>query len=372
MTRLREPFARGLGLAGQQAIDLLAPSSPLRRRGCIPPTPGEAYPDEVRPLRVGPQETVDRVNNLATVVNVTFMSCHDTPRRSGEAMTDNLTNQASAATSGSWGASLQGNGGRSPTVLVVDDEDALRASIAYSLRRVGFEVRTAVNGREALIGARAVPPDLILLDVLLPGGVDGFETCRLLRQTLACPIILISARTSEIDRVVGLEVGADDYVTKPFSMQELVARVRAHLRRASVKVADAPSISLEVNDATGRTAGVKVTQTRFNFPGLSIDTGRRDVHVGGKAVALKRREFDLLTFLARNHGIVLTRNQILRAVWPEELHGEDTRTVDVHVSRLRLKIESDPDEPRFVHTIRGTGYQFRVQASPGSGRATRG
>ncbi|MSQ43779.1 MAG: response regulator transcription factor [Chloroflexi bacterium] len=259
-------------------------------------------------------------------------------------------------------------GGRPPTVLVVDDEDSLRATIAYSLRRVGFEVRTAVNGREALTGARAVPPDLILLDVMLPGGVDGFETCRLLRQTLTCPIILVSARTTEIDRVVGLEVGADDYVTKPFSMQELVARVRAHLRRAAIKVGEPEAAPSAVDDPSGRSGGGMGTQARFNFPGLSIDSGRREVQVDGQIITLKRREFDLLTFLAGNHGIVLTRNQILRAVWPEELHGEDTRTVDVHVSRLRLKIERDPDEPRFVHTVRGTGYQFRVQASPGSGR----
>lgn len=283
-------------------------------------------------------------------------------------MTDNLTNRTAVGNVQPWGAAQQLVGGRAPTVLVVDDEDSLRATIAYSLRRIGLEVRTAVNGREALTGARAVPPDLILLDVMLPGGVDGFETCRLLRQTLSCPIILVSARTSEIDRVVGLEVGADDYVTKPFSMQELVARVRAHLRRASIKVSEAQAAPLDLDDASGSSTGAKGTQSRFSFPGLSIDIGRREVLVEGQIISLKRREFDLLTFLARNHGIVLTRNQILRAVWPEELHGEDTRTVDVHVSRLRLKIESDPDEPRFVHTVRGTGYQFRLHAAPGSGR----
>lgn len=310
---------------------------------------------------------VDDVNNLTSVVNVMFMTRRETDMTSGAGMTDNLTNQTSAGTAQPWAPPQQLPGGRPPMVLVVDDEDSLRATIAYSLRRVGFEVRTAVNGREALAGARAVPPDLILLDVMLPGGVDGFETCRLLRQTLACPIILVSARTSEIDRVVGLEVGADDYVTKPFSMQELVARVRAHLRRASIKMGETQTALLEVDDVWGKSGGSKGTQTRLNFPGLSIDNGRREVQVDGQIITLKRREFDLLTFLARNHGIVLTRNQILRAVWPEELHGEDTRTVDVHVSRLRLKIESDPDNPRFVHTVRGTGYQFRVHASPGSG-----
>lgn len=286
-------------------------------------------------------------------------------------MTDDLTNRTSVGNVQPWATTQQTPGGRPPMVLVVDDEDSLRATIAYSLRRVGFEVRTAVNGREALTGARAVPPDLILLDVMLPGGVDGFETCRLLRQTLACPIILVSARTSEIDRVVGLEVGADDYVTKPFSMQELVARVRAHLRRASIKVGETQTAPLEGDDVSGKLGGSKGTQTRLNFPGLSIDNGRREVQVDGRIITLKRREFDLLTFLARNHGIVLTRNQILRAVWPEELHGEDTRTVDVHVSRLRLKIESDPDNPRFVHTVRGTGYQFRVHAAQGSGRTSK-
>lgn len=318
-----------------------------------------------------PGVTFDNVNNLTSVVNVMFMSRHDTTFQSSAAMTDNLTNRTAMGNIQPWVPAQQTAGARPPTVLVVDDEDALRATIAYSLRRVGFEVRTAVNGREALTGARAVPPDLILLDVLLPGGVDGFETCRLLRQTLACPIILVSARTSEIDRVVGLEVGADDYVTKPFSMQELVARVRAHLRRASIKVGEPEALPSAVDDAAGRSGAVKNTQTRFSFPGLSIDNGRREVQVDGQVITLKRREFDLLTFLARNHGIVLTRNQILRAVWPEELHGEDTRTVDVHVSRLRLKIESDPDEPRFVHTVRGTGYQFRVQSPSGPGRAVR-
>jgi DNA-binding response OmpR family regulator len=315
--------------------------------------------------------TFDNVNNLASVVNVMFMSRHDTTLQSSAAMTDNLTNRTAMGNIQPWVPAQQTAGARPPTVLVVDDEDALRATIAYSLRRVGFEVRTAVNGREALTGARAVPPDLILLDVLLPGGVDGFETCRLLRQTLACPIILVSARTSEIDRVVGLEVGADDYVTKPFSMQELVARVRAHLRRASIKVGEPEALPSAVDDAADRSGAVKSTQTRFSFPGLSIDNGRREVQVDGQVITLKRREFDLLTFLARNHGIVLTRNQILRAVWPEELHGEDTRTVDVHVSRLRLKIETDSDEPRFVHTVRGTGYQFRVQGPNGAGRAVR-
>jgi two-component system response regulator VicR len=243
-----------------------------------------------------------------------------------------------------------GEGSR-PLVLVVDDERALRETLAYNLRRAGFAVCTAGDAAEALARARAQPPAAVLLDVLLPGGTDGFEVCRLLRPALRCPIILLSALADEVDRVVGLEVGADDYVTKPFSTVELLARLKAHLRRAGMVTAEAEG---------RREAPLAPTPPALKVGDLEIDTALREVRVAGRRLHLKRREFDLLHYLARHAGMTLTRPQLLRAVWSEALVGRaDTRTVDVHIHRLRERIEADPSRPQYLHTVRGLGYCLR-------------
>jgi DNA-binding response OmpR family regulator len=245
--------------------------------------------------------------------------------------------------------SRQGETGQRPKILIVDDERSLRETLAYNLRRAGFEVRLVADGPSALAAARAQPPDLILLDVLLPGGMDGFEICRLLRHDLRCPIVLLSAMAEEVDRVVGLEVGADDYVTKPFSIVELVARIRAHLRRAEMPAAPPPE-----------PARHRLTPPAAAVGDLEIDPSRREVRVGGRVVSLKRREFDLLYYLARHAGMVLTRSRLLDAVWGDQLPGHgDTRTVDVHIHRLRTQIEPDPARPTYLHTVRGLGYTLR-------------
>ena len=237
-------------------------------------------------------------------------------------------------------------------MLVVEDERALRETLTYNLRRAGFDVRTADDGAAGLASARSQPPDLILLDVLLPGGMDGFEVCRLLRHDLRCQIILVSALADEVDRVVGLEVGADDYVTKPFSTVELLARIKAHLRRASLPGAQASGSELP------RTAGGVLALT---VGPIHIDPSRREVVLEGKTIHLKRREFDLLFYLARHAGMTLSRSRLLDAVWGDALPvGADTRTVDVHIHRLRERIEANPARPRFLHTMRGLGYAMRV------------
>jgi DNA-binding response OmpR family regulator len=272
---------------------------------------------------------------------------------------------------------------RGPHVLLIDGDEATRKAIASSMRHAGYEVRTAQSGVEALDTAATHRPDLVIMEATLPGRLDGFETCRLLRLQVECPVIFVSGRTAEIDRVVGLEVGADDYVTKPFGMRELLARVAAHIRRAVMPMVesfddDQDRPDGEWTDTSGRpTVGIahveEVGVRRKKgggdpdilvFDGVTIDAVRREVRTGSKRISLKRREFDLLMYLARNHGIVLSRSQILRAVWPEEFQDYETRTVDVHVSRVRDKVEPDPARPRFIHTIRGTGYQFRVIPPP--------
>jgi DNA-binding response OmpR family regulator len=234
-------------------------------------------------------------------------------------------------------------------ILVVEDERALRETLAYNLRRAGFEVRLVEDGAGALAAARTQSPDLILLDVLLPGGIDGFEVCRLLRHDLRCPIVLVSALADEVDRVVGLEVGADDYVTKPFSIVELLARIKAHLRRAGM-----PMVAADERKHSTRPESPVVVGD------LEIDAARREVRVAGRAVHLKRREFDLLLYLARHAGMTLTRSRLLDAVWTDQLTGRgDTRTVDVHIHRLREHIEPRPARPIYLHTVRGLGYALR-------------
>jgi DNA-binding response OmpR family regulator len=220
-------------------------------------------------------------------------------------------------------------------VLVVDDEPTLVAALRYNLEREGFQVLEAGDGETALQVARTQSPDLVILDVLLPG-LDGFEVCRRLRRESAVPIIMLTAKGEETDRVVGLELGADDYVPKPFSMRELLARVRALLRRAEGSTAQGETI------VSGD---------------LRLDLRRRQVFRNDIPLPLKPKEFDLLAFFMRHRGRAFTREELLDRVWGYEYAG-DTRTVDVHVRWLREKIEETPGKPTRIITIRGTGYRF--------------
>ena len=225
------------------------------------------------------------------------------------------------------------------TVLVVEDDLALRETLSYNLKNQGFAVETAADGPAALDAARRVRPDLIVLDVMLPG-LDGIEVCRTLRQEMTIPILMLTARDDEIDRVIGLEIGADDYITKPFSMRELMARVKAHLRRERLLQAGAAG-SNEV----------------YQHGNLAIDLARREARVGEQIIRLTPKEFDLLTFLVQNHGRALSRDQLLEQVWGWDYPG-GTRTVDVHIHGLREKIEVDPAHPARILTVRGAGYRF--------------
>ncbi|MBG0785765.1 MAG: response regulator transcription factor [Anaerolineaceae bacterium] len=232
-------------------------------------------------------------------------------------------------------------------ILVVDDEISLQETVAYNLKKQGYDVQTTGDGTEALEMAREIQPDLIILDVMLPG-LDGFEICRILRREMTTPVLMLTARDDEIDRVVGLEVGADDYMAKPFSMRELIARVKAMLRRVRL-------IREEVSEAEGGEG--KPKQEVLEFGNLRIDITRREITVNGEVVAFKPKEYELLTFLAQHQGQVLSREFILERVWGWDFIG-DSRTVDVHVRWLREKIELDPANPRRIITVRGAGYRF--------------
>ena len=225
------------------------------------------------------------------------------------------------------------------TILVVDDEATLRETLAWNLEREGYRVVEAADGREALDRFEAEHPDLVLLDLMLPE-VSGVEVCRRMRAVSEVPILMLTARDSELDKVVGLEVGADDYVTKPFSLRELQARVRALLRRADVR----PAADLSE-------APVRVGSVLVDLPGRRL---LRD----GRPVPITPRAFELLAFLVRNRGQAFSREQLLEQVWGYEFAGE-TRTVDVHVHWLRQLIEVDPARPALLETIRGVGYVLR-------------
>jgi DNA-binding response OmpR family regulator len=233
-------------------------------------------------------------------------------------------------------------------ILVVEDELTLQETLVYNLKRQGYEVESAGDGSTALDLARTLQPDLIVLDVMLPG-IDGFEVCRILRQEMNTPVLMLTARDDEIDRIVGLEVGADDYMTKPFSMRELVARVKAMLRRVRL-------VHEEINKKSGNAAAQAVSQSLV-FNDLVIDLTRHEVRKQDQALVIKPKEFELLLFLAQHRGQVLTREVILERVWGWDFVG-DSRTVDVHVRWLREKIESDPSSPSRIVTVRGTGYRF--------------
>ena len=229
-------------------------------------------------------------------------------------------------------------------ILVVEDERTLLETLEYNLVRQGYQVLTAADGRTALDIARRERPDLIILDIMLPV-LDGFEICRILRQEMAVPILMLTARTEEVDRVVGLELGADDYVPKPFGMRELLARVKALLRRVRLAREEAA------------TAGTAASAGRLTFGDLTLDLGRGEVRRKDLPLHLKPKEYELLVFLARNRGMVLSRDLILERVWGWDYVG-GTRTVDVHVRWLRSKIEDDPAHPTRLVTVRGLGYRF--------------
>ena len=231
-----------------------------------------------------------------------------------------------------------------PVVLIVEDEIALRETLAYNLKRQDYTVEAVGDGLTALAAARRLHPDLILLDLMLPE-LDGIEVCRILRQEMNIPILMLTARDDEIDRVIGLEIGADDYITKPFSMRELLARVKAHLRRERL-------IRAEV-DAAQETAPKEVLQ----FDNLALDLTRREARLNNVPLPLKPKEFELLLFLARHRGQALTREFLLQRVWGWEFSG-GTRTVDVHIRWLRERIETDPANPTRIITVRGSGYRF--------------
>lgn len=231
----------------------------------------------------------------------------------------------------------------SERILVVDDELSLQETVAYNLRKQGFEVTTAADGKTALTLARQTQPDLIVLDLMLPE-LDGLEVCRILRQEMTTPVLMLTARADEIDRVVGLEIGADDYLTKPFSMRELIARVRAMLRRVKL-------IREEL------VATRPVNKNQLIFSDLAIDQDRREVRLNEKVIPLKPKEFELLLYLADHVGKAIDRETILQQVWGWDFTGE-SRTVDVHIHWLREKLESDPVHPVRLVTVRGAGYRF--------------
>ncbi|MCB8983107.1 MAG: response regulator transcription factor [Ardenticatenaceae bacterium] len=236
-------------------------------------------------------------------------------------------------------------------VLVVEDDTTLLETLEYNLAHQGYEVLTAENGRDALTLARSNQPDLIVLDVMLPG-IDGFEVCRILRKELSVPIIMLTARSEEVDKIVGLEMGADDYLTKPFSMRELLARVKAMLRR--VKLIREELAAEQVPEVAALDTPANAILTYGN---LVIDQTRREVRLDDNALRLKPKEFELLLFLARHQGMALSRDLILERVWGWSYDG-NSRTVDVHVRWLREKIEPDPANAARIVTVRGIGYRF--------------
>ena len=224
-------------------------------------------------------------------------------------------------------------------VLVVEDEPSFSEPLTFMLRKEGFEVTVAETGPAGLAEFDRIGPDLVLLDLMLPG-MSGTEVCRALRQRSNVPVIMLTARDSEIDKVVGLELGADDYVTKPFSSRELVARIRAVLRRHTDEAVDLDPGVLEAGP-------------------VRLDVDRHTVTVGGDPVAFPLKEFELLEVLLRNAGRVVTRGQLIDRVWGADYVG-DMKTLDVHVKRVRAKVEPDPGNPRYLTTVRGLGYKFEA------------
>lgn len=226
------------------------------------------------------------------------------------------------------------------TILLVEDEAVLAETLQYNLEREGYTVHSAQDGVRGLELARSEQPDLVILDVMLPR-LDGYSVCRILRTESAVPILMLTARQDEVDRIAGLELGADDYVIKPFSLGELLARIRAILRRGQ------------------REQSNPVQRELLQHGSLKVDTGSRRAWREGQELTLSAKEFDLLTCLMRNRGMVLGRELLLERVWGYEFMG-DPRTVDVHVRWLREKIERDPSQPEYLTTVRGVGYRFQA------------
>ncbi len=223
-------------------------------------------------------------------------------------------------------------------ILLVDDDPVLIDTLRYRLSQEGFEIITAGDGVRGLDLARREHPDLLVLDLMLPE-LDGFDVCRILRRDFNVPILMLTARENEMDKVMGLELGADDYLTKPFSLKEFIARIRALLRRAgSWEKPERPTL--------------------LTADGVQVDTARREVICRGQRVLLKPKEFDLLAYLLVNKGLALSRDRLLEKVWGYE-SAVDTRTVDVHIRWLREKIEPDASHPQLIETVRGLGYRFR-------------
>jgi DNA-binding response OmpR family regulator len=231
------------------------------------------------------------------------------------------------------------------TILIVEDESSLQETLAYSLKKEGYTVETVGDGHAALEAARRLKPDLIVLDIMLPE-MDGFEVARILRKEMTTAILMLTARDDVIDRVVGLEVGADDYLTKPFSMRELIARVKSQLRHTRL-----------IREEMGKTGDTVGAHETLNFDNLIINLTRREVTLDDKPLQLKPKEYELLLFLAEHRRQMLSREFILERVWGWDYIG-DSRTVDVHVRWLRQKIEADSANPTRIVTVRGGGYRF--------------
>ena len=223
-------------------------------------------------------------------------------------------------------------------ILIVEDEASFSEALEFLLGKEGFEVSVAEDGQQAVDKFAKEGADLILLDLMIPV-ISGIEVCRIIRTTSQVPIIMLTAKDAEIDKVVGLELGADDYVTKPYSSRELIARIKAVLRRGNL------------DDSLDGESGIHVVA------GIKLDTGKHQVTINGEVVALPLKEFELLEFLMRNAGSVLTRSQLIDRVWGGDYYG-DTKTLDVHIKRLRAKIEADPANPVLIQTIRGLGYKL--------------
>lgn len=254
------------------------------------------------------------------------------------------------------------------TILVVDDEPSLRDALSYTLRKEGYRVELAATGAEAIQAVRKQPPHAVVLDVMLPG-IDGLQVCRVLRSESTVPILLLSAKGEEIDRVVGLEIGADDYLAKPFAMRELLARIRAMLRRVEMMTPrstnEQAAIARQIADTrSGESASQAESENPVVLGDLTIDRARRVATLAGSALALRPKEFDLLHYLARHPDIVHSRDVLLRRVWGYDF-PIGTRTVDVHVRWLRQKIELDPSTPTRLETVRGVGYRLISNAIDG-------
>jgi DNA-binding response OmpR family regulator len=230
---------------------------------------------------------------------------------------------------------------RSARILLVDDEQSIQTLLSYPLRRDGYEVVQATDGRQALDRFEEQPFDLVVLDVMLPR-IDGLEVCRRLRSRSSVPIIMLTAKSEEIDKVVGLELGADDYITKPFSLREFSSRIKAALRRAEMS----QSVQL-----SGEEAPLSVGELRIDFP-------KRSARIRGEDAPLTFVEFEILSTLSRSPGRVFTRDMLLAHIWGDSAY-RDERTIDVHIRHLREKIERDPKDPEYLFTVRGVGYRFR-------------